>query len=165
MPRILFSRHVTAKKGTFPRKERALGCIIGPMIIRRASRPDWVQIAKLAKECELNYSGMESDKFWVAEEDGRVFGIVALKSHPECRELCALGVDPKRRGLGIGKRLALELIGGVRGDVYLATIIPGFFERLGFVKPPDVPPSMVKDADWCAGCRRDLCTVMVRRQP
>jgi len=135
------------------------------MRIRRAARPDWDQIVSLAQECGLNYAGMERDQFLVAEEGGRLGGIVAFKIHAGCRELCALGVAPALRGRGIGRRLVLELVGGVRGDVYLATIIPAFFEPLGFERCAVVPRSMVKDDEWCAGCRRDLCAVMVRRQP
>ena len=133
------------------------------MLIRKAVRSDWEQILGLARECGLDYPGMERDEFQVAEQDGRVLGIVGLKRHTECVELCALGVDSVNRGRGIGGQLVFELLAAVREDVYLATIIPGYFERLGFKPSAAVPPSMVKDADWCAGCRRDLCTVMVRR--
>ncbi|MCK7479460.1 MAG: hypothetical protein M0C28_20510 [Candidatus Moduliflexus flocculans] len=31
-------------------------------------------------------------------EDGRIVGLVALKTHPDCLELCALGVDPGMSG-------------------------------------------------------------------
>jgi N-acetylglutamate synthase-like GNAT family acetyltransferase len=136
---------------------------MAPMVVRRALALDWPRIVSLARECGLDYAGMEADEFWVAEEAGRVLGIVALKTHAECRELCALGVDAAWRGRGIGARLVRHLLGGVDGDVYLATVIPEFFERLGFERSVDVPRSLVKDAAWCVGCRRELCVVMVRR--
>ena len=132
------------------------------MLIRKAAQSDWGQILRLARECDVHYPGMEKDEFWVADENGRVLGIVGLKRHPGCLELCALGVDAANPGRGIGGRLVFELLAGVREDVYLATVIPGYFERLGFERRAAFPPSMVKDPDWCAGCRRDLCTVMVR---
>lgn len=135
------------------------------MVIRQASTPDWPSLASLARECGLDYDGMESDEFWVAEDAGRIVGIVALKTHPDCRELCALGVDATRRRKGTGRRLVLEVLRAARGEVYLATIIPGFFLPFGFEKTARVPRSMVKDETWCAGCRRDLCEIMVRREP
>jgi N-acetylglutamate synthase-like GNAT family acetyltransferase len=134
------------------------------MLIRKAARPDREQVVRLAGECGLDYPGMETDDFWVAEQDGRVRGIVGLKRHAGCLELCALGVDPASRKLGIGRDLVFALLAGVREDVHLATVIPGYFERLGFERTAAFPPAMVKDPDWCAGCRRDLCTVMVRRR-
>jgi N-acetylglutamate synthase-like GNAT family acetyltransferase len=133
------------------------------MVIRKAGAADWNQVLELAQTCRLDYTGMETDDFWIAEEGGRVSGIVALKLHPECRELCALGVDEKYRGRGLGKRLVHELCSQVRGDLHLATIIPDFFAKLGFERAEVIPPSMIKNSDWCAGCRRDLCVVMIRR--
>ena len=133
------------------------------MRILKAAQPDWEQIVRLARECDVHYPGMEKDDFWVALEGTRVVGIVGLKRHPGCLELCALGVDEASRGSGIGRRLVSGLLAGVSEDVFLATVIPGYFEGLGFERPSAVPPSMIKDADWCAGCNRDLCTVLVRR--
>jgi N-acetylglutamate synthase-like GNAT family acetyltransferase len=134
------------------------------MIIRHAAPSDREQIIRLARECDVDFPGMEKDDFLVAEQDGRVLGIVGLKRHPGCLELCALGVDSLNRRRGIGEKLVCELTAAVRGDIHLATVIPGYFERLGFERAAAIPPAMVKDPDWCAGCRRDLCTVMIRRQ-
>lgn len=134
------------------------------MLIRKAARRDWDDIVRIARECDVDYAGMEKDDFLVAAEDGRIVGIVGLKRHPDCLELCGLGVDVKNRGRGIGKRLVLKLLAGIGGDVYLGTIIPGFFEGLGFERIDSPPRSMLKDPAWCAGCRPDLCTVMVRRE-
>jgi len=133
------------------------------MFVRKAVPQDWDEIFRIARESGLDYPGMEKDDFRVAEENGRVVGIVGLKRHPECLELCALGVDVARQGQGTGRQLVFELLTGVGEDVYLATVIPGYFERLGFERSAVVPPSMVKNPEWCAGCRRELCTVMVRR--
>jgi N-acetylglutamate synthase-like GNAT family acetyltransferase len=86
-----------------------------------------------------------------------------LKMHPECFELCALGVDEKWRGRGWAGQLVRALLQEAPGNLYLATIIPGYFARFGFVKAEAVPPSMIKKPEWCAGCRPELCTVMVRK--
>ena len=111
----------------------------------------------------LDYPGMERDDFWVAEDRGRILGAVGLKRHPECRELCALGVDEARRGQGWGGKLVRAVLREAPGEIYLATIIPGFFARFGFKKADRVPLSMVKKAEWCVGCRPELCTVMVKK--
>jgi len=108
---------------------------------------------------------MKGDRFWVAEEDGRIAGMVALKEQPDCLELCALGVEPSHRGRGVAKGLVEALLAEAAGAVHLATIIPGFFEALGFVRTEDVPPSFPKkrNTSWCEGCDQRLCTVMVRK--
>jgi N-acetylglutamate synthase-like GNAT family acetyltransferase len=133
------------------------------MPIRKARRGDLPLVRKLAESLGLDSPGMENDTFWVAEDKGRIEGICGLKSHPECLELYALGVKERERGRGTGGDLVRALIREVKGDIYLATIIPGFFERLGFSRTSEFPPFIVRGGGWCEGCDRALCTVMMRR--
>jgi N-acetylglutamate synthase-like GNAT family acetyltransferase len=110
---------------------------------------------------------MELDQLWVAEESGVIAGLVVLKKHPDCLELCGLGVDPGSRGKSLGKSLVETLMADVAGDVHLATVIPEFFEACGFEKSADIPatfPEKRKTA-WCDGCPQERCTVMLRRKP
>jgi N-acetylglutamate synthase-like GNAT family acetyltransferase len=106
---------------------------------------------------------MEGDDFWVAEDKGRIVGICGLMRRPDCLELYALGVAEEARGRGIGGDLVRALLAAVPGDIYLATVIPGFFEKQGFSRVADHPPFMRKGAEWCEGCRTELCVVMVRK--
>ncbi len=133
------------------------------MIIRRASNDDFPQISGLARKLGLDYQGMDKDSFWVAENRSRVVGIVGLKKHAGCYELCALGVDPAHRHKGLAQRLVKTLLQSADRDIYLATIIPGFFRGCGFDQAPEIPPSMKKSREWCEGCPRELCTPMVRK--
>jgi N-acetylglutamate synthase-like GNAT family acetyltransferase len=137
--------------------------IIAQMSLRKATPGDWPQILELARKYDLDYHGMQADDFWVAVAGERIEGICGLKKHPDCLELCSLGVDKSRRGRGLGKRLVLELLKTVPEDLYLATVIPAFFEKFGFEKTDTRPASMLKKADWCRDCRPELCTVMVRK--
>ena len=136
---------------------------MGGMRIRKARKEDFPRLVRLARTCGLDYAGMEADDFWVAGEGDLVLGLCALKKHPDCLELCALGVDEKWRGRGWGDRLARTVIRNANGTLFLATVIPAFFARLGFKTTKDVPASMIKNAEWCAGCTPELCTVMVRQ--
>jgi len=133
------------------------------MPIRKVRREDLSRVRELAEALGLDSPGMEDDSFWVAEDNGRIEGICGLKRHPDCFELYALGVEESGRGQGIGGDLVRALIGEVKGDIYLATVIPGFFERVGFSRTSEFPRSMVKGGEWCEGCDRALCTVMMRR--
>jgi len=107
---------------------------------------------------------MEFDPIWVAEESGKIVGLVALKEHPEGFELCSLGVDPGFRHKGTGKALVEALLAEAPGDVHLMTVIPEFFETCGFHKTPEVPAtfSARRKTSWCEGCRPELCTIMLR---
>lgn len=136
------------------------------MLIRKADAADIPGILALAGTLSLDHPGMEKDAFWVAVEDGDIVGMVGLKSHPDALELCSLGVNPRFRGRGLGAALVEALMAEARGaEVFLATAIPAFFERAGFVRAPKVPPSLLerKGTAWCEGCDRGSCTFMVRR--
>jgi N-acetylglutamate synthase-like GNAT family acetyltransferase len=133
------------------------------MIVRKARTEDLEQVRRLAESLDLDYPGLERDPIWVADDGGRVAGIVALMKHRDSDELVALGVDPERRSKGLGRRLIEALLAEAPGDVYLATIIPGFFAGCGFEIVPAAPAGMAKDPAWCEGCPREKCTIMVRK--
>jgi len=135
------------------------------MTVRRALPRDIPSAAALAARLGLDYAGLEDDELWVAVEARETVGLVALKKHPDCLELCALGVDPAFRGRGIAKALVEALMAGAPGDVHLATVIPAFFEGCGFrVLRSGVPATFPakRRTDWCAGCPQERCTVMAR---
>ena len=136
------------------------------MSIRKARQKDVPNAVDLARRLGLDYPGMEADKLWVADEAGEIVGLVALQEHPDCLELCALGVDPGSRGKGIANALVEALMAEAPGDVHLATIIPGFFESCGFSRALEIPATFPakRETSWCEGCRQDLCTVMLRKK-
>jgi N-acetylglutamate synthase-like GNAT family acetyltransferase len=134
------------------------------MNIRSIRAEDWPSAKALAARLALDYVGMAEDRFWIAEDGGRIAGLIGLKRRSDCLELVGLGVEPSRREAGIGRRLVESLFAAAGSDVYLATIIPGYFARFGFI-PADVNPAgMAKDPAWCEGCPRTGCTIMVRRK-
>ncbi len=138
------------------------------MPVRKAFPEDVRPAVELAERLGLDYPGLAEDTLWVARDDrGRIVGLVALKTHSDCLELCALGVEPGQRGKGIAGNLVEALLAEASGDVHLATVIPGFFEARGFhVIKEDIPatfPAKLLTA-WCEGCPRELCAVMRRRK-
>ena len=136
------------------------------MRIRKIGPGEAAPAVELARKLGLDYPGMDADELWVADNEGEIIGVVALKKHPDCLELCALGVDPSLRRKGVAKALIEALMAEAPGDVHLATIIPGLFEIRGFTRTQDVPgsfPAKRKTA-WCEGCPRERCTVMLRKK-
>jgi len=138
------------------------------MRVRRAHAGDLDPAVRLARSLGLEYPGMGDDELWVAEEKGRIVGLVALKKHSDCLELCALGVDPDFRGKGAAKALVAALMAETPGDVHLATIIPAFFESCGFEvvrgPVPETFPAKRRTA-WCEGCPQERCTIMRKKKP
>ena len=137
------------------------------MRIRKIGPGEAAPAVELARRLDLDYPGLDADALWVAEEGGEVVGLVALKRHPDGLELCALGVDPARRGRGAAKALVEALMAEAPGDVHLATVIPAFFETCGFVRTAETPRAFLekRETSWCEGCDRSRCTVMRRKAP
>ena len=135
------------------------------MRIRKVGAGEAPTAVELARKLDLDYPGMEADELWVAEEGAEVVGVVALKRHPDCLELCALGLDPARRGRGTAKALVEALMAAASGPVHLATVIPEFFETCGFARTEDVPRAFIEKrrTSWCEGCDQSRCTVMRRK--
>jgi N-acetylglutamate synthase-like GNAT family acetyltransferase len=138
------------------------------MFVRKALPEDALPAVRLAESLGLDYPGLGDDPLWIAAaEDGRILGLVALRTHPDCLELCALGVDPEFRGRGIARDLVETLLAEAPGDVHLATVIPGFFEACGFhIIKENIPAAFPAKrlTAWCDGCTRELCTVMLREK-
>ena len=133
------------------------------MIVRKASKEDMPYVVRIAWRLALDYPGMENDTFFVAEERGKIVGILGLKDFGEFLEMLSVGVLEEYRKMGIGRKLVEEALKSVTGrPVYLLTTIPRFYESLGFEKTTRVPEALKKDPAWCAGCDKNQCTVMVR---
>jgi len=130
------------------------------MLIRPAKELEKDKIRKLAEQFNLDSKDMPHEEFIVAEENEKLVGLVRIKKNKGCFELCSLGVAKEKQGQGIGK----ELVASVTKEprlLYLATIIPDFFKKLGFKKVDQIPKCMKKDPAWCEGCPApEKCTVM-----
>jgi N-acetylglutamate synthase-like GNAT family acetyltransferase len=134
------------------------------MKIRRAEAADRPAVRGLAAELGLEYPEMDDDPFWIAEADGAVAAICGLKRHPDCLELCSVGVAPAFRGRGTAAALIGRILEDVPGDIYLTTVKPAGFRPFGFAPAPSVPASLAaRPAGWCDGCRKSRCAVLVRR--
>jgi len=132
--------------------------------IRKALKIDFGRIRRLAARFDLDYADMESDDFWVTAQGPKIIGICGLTKHSDCLELRSLAVADRFRKKGLGRELVAALFEQAGQDIFLTTVVPDYFSKLGFEPATAVPASMVKPEDWCVGCHRDLCRVMVKRR-
>ena len=123
------------------------------MRVRKIDPGEAAPVVALARVLGLDYPGMEADELWAAEGEGRIAGLVALKKHTDCLELCALGVDPAFRGRGVARALVEALLAEAPGDVHLATIIPEFFEARGFASSKTISPRPSRPSERPPGAR------------
>ena len=134
-----------------------------PVRIRRAEPRDYADIETLMGALELSYPAMDLSCFWVAETGDEVVAAAELKDFRACSLLSCVGVREDLQGLDIGRTLVGEVVRQARHDVYLYTLVPGFFRKAGFAEagqvPPDLPP---RSLYGCQNCNPRLCYCMVR---
>ena len=136
-----------------------------PLHIRRSVPRDYAGIEALMAALELSYPAMDLRCFWVAEAGDEMVAGAELKEFQACSLLSCVGVREDLQGLDIGRALVEEVVRHARHDVYLYTLVPGFFRKTGFVEagqlPPDLPP---RSMYGCQNCNPKLCICMVRRR-
>ena len=100
-------------------------------------------------------------EFTVAEENGKLLGCGALKFYnQELAEMRSLCVDEQLKSKGVGRKLTEALLDeaeryGLK-TVFALTVVPAFFEKLGFQMAPRerFPVKVYED---CLGCPKYSC--------
>jgi amino-acid N-acetyltransferase len=95
-------------------------------------------------------------EFTVAEENGVILGCGALKVYSaELAELRSLCVAPGIDGRGVGRRLTEHILDEAESfgltTVFALTVVPGFFEKMGFREVPRerFPTKVWRDCMQC----------------
>ncbi len=133
--------------------------------IRKATKKDKVPVIKLAKETGLFVPNMRLGDFYVAYRGENLVGVARFRAHSKAgiHELSNVGVKDGWRKCGIGSMIVSRIVDKAKGDVYLNTINPGFYEKLGFTAAKEIPSVMKKNKAWCRACDRTLCRTMVKK--
>ena len=140
------------------------GSLSDQLLVRPASTEDHPVILDLLKELELDYPARDLARFLVGEADGKVLGIAELKEFRDFFLLSCVGVREDLQGSGLGKAFVNQVLRDVSKDVYLYTLVPGFFMKTGFVEathlPAGLPPRLIYG---CANCDPAFCRCLVRK--
>ena len=133
------------------------------LCVRRAEPRDHCDIDALVHALGLSYPAMDLSCFWVAEDTDGVVAAAELRDFCGCSLLSCVGVRQNLQGLGIGRILVEEVVRHAPHDIYLYTLVPGFFRKAGFTDaeslPPDLPPRSIYG---CENCDPRLCSCLVR---
>ena len=97
----------------------------------------------------------------MAEEDGKLVGCGALKLYnQEVAEIRSLCVDETLKSKGVGREIMEELLNEAEAfglkTVFALTVVPTFFQKLGFHETPRerFPTKVWRD---CLKCERYTC--------
>lgn len=116
-----------------------------PIKIRKAVPADMPFIREHIESFRLDDEDMDYHQFVVSAEADTVVGFGRIRLHGEVFELGSLGVIERKRNRGVGKMIVEHIIEIFPADeVYVTTDIPGYFERLGFVRVARGPEDLIK---------------------
>jgi amino-acid N-acetyltransferase len=129
--------------------------------VRPATFADRDAIERLLAESELTTHALPDwiDRFWVAEQDGRIAGVAGIELYADGCLLRSVAVRPELRGTGLGRRLverALEAAreSGARRAYLLTLTAERWFPRLGFttITRDEVPASVRESGEFKEAC-------------
>jgi amino-acid N-acetyltransferase len=140
------------------------------IVVRPASRGDLAAIESLLASSELPVLGVEEHLpyFLVAEDGGRILGVVGLEPYGREGLLRSAVVHAEWRGRGLANTLVRRLIAeaearGIRRLYLLTTTAEHFFPRFGFQRTTRdaVPPVVQRSIEFQGACPA-TAVVMVR---
>lgn len=121
-----------------------------PLLLKTPSDEDFELIRQCIHAFELDERELKKEEFCAAVEQQELRGFGRLRQHPDCTELCSLGVITPHRNKGIGKAITAALIRKQPyTTIYLVCIIPHFFTPFGFKEVSSFPASIKEKLDYC----------------
>lgn len=133
------------------------------MEARRAKEEDKKELLEIIKELDLSYPGQDILSFWVLLDKKNIVSIASLEDFKDFAFISSVGTIPSMQNKGFSKILLSKIMETIKKDIYLYTIIPDFFKKLGFAvieKDRELPS---KKTFLCKECEPDKCACMVKR--
>lgn len=118
-------------------------------LIRQPNAAEFEQVKKYAEKFRLDNENMERNQFKVLLRDNKLAAFGRLKVHKDAIELCTLGVVEEYRGKKLGEVLVSDFVAAAEQDIYLVTVIPFFFSKMGFKETKQYPASLQEKCDNC----------------
>ncbi|MFC1517218.1 GNAT family N-acetyltransferase [Candidatus Margulisiibacteriota bacterium] len=129
-----------------------------------AQQADCAELNEVIIKLDLLSDESICENTFLAKDKGRIVGLAHIRKIEGYLELTHVGVLPEYRKQGVGGELVNKLVEANSQDIYLNTVVPEFFEKLGFEKTRDFPTRFKKSEKWCEGCIIEKCTAMVKRK-
>lgn len=114
------------------------------------NKADFILVRQYIDEFKLDDNDLDINQFIVVKENECMLGFGRIKNNEGYAELSSLGVLNFQRNRGIGKALVKYFLAMTHPmPLYLVTIIPTYFEKLGFEIVEVYPPSINKKIESC----------------
>lgn len=133
------------------------------LVISNCAKEDFPAVKAHIAELSLDDNDLEPEQFLIAKTGEEIVGFGRLRTYPDSCELCSLGVVEKFRRQGVGSELSRALIQKSDRPLYLVTIIPEFFKKLGFNVIREFPSEIKVKLNYCSSALPVPETYMVMR--
>jgi N-acetylglutamate synthase-like GNAT family acetyltransferase len=118
-------------------------------IIHQPTESEFEQVKKYARQFDLDDENMEMSQFKVLLANNKLAAFGRMKVHKDGIELCTVGVVEEFRGKKLGQALVRDFIKSTKQDIYLVTVIPDFFNKMGFKEVKEYPASIKEKSEMC----------------
>lgn len=125
--------------------------LLSGLTVTPCTQTDFDSVVRLINELQLDNNDLKHTQFLVVKDAENVIGFGRLRNYDDCCELCSLGVIEPYRNRGVGTQLAKALIKNATKTLYVVTIIPEFFGRLGFIQTAHFPSEIGVKISYCTG--------------
>ena len=131
--------------------------------IRKALKKDAKKVVNLAKESRMLTPRFKPGECIIAIRGENLIGIARLRTikKQKAHELSSVTVKDGWRNCGIGTMLITKACKVAKYDIYLTTVNPKFYSKLGFEIAKKKPKLLLKNGAWCKRCDKNACTSMI----
>jgi N-acetylglutamate synthase-like GNAT family acetyltransferase len=131
--------------------------------IRKALKRDAKKVINLARETDMLTPRFKPGECIIAIRGENLIGIARFLTYKKqkAHELCSVTVKDGWRNSGIGTMMISKAMKIAKHDVYVHTINPEFYSKIGFKVAKQRPKILMKSGVWCKGCDKSACTPMV----
>ncbi len=146
--------------------------------LRMARTSDAPGVRRLLRDCDLPEDGIEDQfakSFLVAENDGELIGVAAIKEYGSTGLLRSVAVAEACRSRAVGEHLVVECLDQARRrgltEVYLLTLdAQGYWESFGFavLDRDQVPAEVAASREFDSVCPATATAMVLQpsgRQP
>ena len=112
------------------------------LIIRQPNEAEFEEVKNHLKKFVLDSSEADKGQFKVLLYNDKLAAFGRLKQRNDGIELCSIGVVEEYRGKKLGETIVKDILATAKTDVYLVTVIPAFFSKLGFNETKEYPASL-----------------------
>ncbi|UTW66541.1 GNAT family N-acetyltransferase [bacterium SCSIO 12643] len=118
------------------------------MEIGKPSEAEFEQVIQLANSMKLDVTDASREQFIIVKDSNYVAAFARIFPKGTLYELATLGVVKTYRGQGLSM-LLVEKLRELYPQLYLVTVIPEYFKKLGFEVSNEIPKELESKYNQC----------------